>query len=230
MKTSDQSSRAWIFLVGTLLLAACSSGGAATAAAGGGSSGAASGAASTTGMVSTAEGSASAGVPAPTASAPAGDGTGGSATGGSVTDDSHLADLLGPGDFAAAGVSGAGTPTVHPGDPGSVFVVYAGRSGGTGGIEFDAVLGPTADGMGAVFASMSAPFLDFEGAAKAALPEADGAKLRTDNPIDGGGEWAGIAFQKGRLVFLIAIPASPAAPSQLVALSKLVLERARALE
>jgi hypothetical protein len=54
--------------------------------------------------------------------------------------------------------------------------------------------------------------------------------MRTDNPIDSGGEWAGIAVQKGRLVFLLAIPSSGSAASQLVALAKLVLDRGKALE
>ncbi len=147
-----------------------------------------------------------------------------------MTDAGHLADLLGPGDFAAAGVPGAGTPTVNAPEAGSVYVVYAGKSGATGGIEFDAYAGDTAVGAGDVFAPMSGPLLDFEGSGKAAFPEADDAKLRTDNPIDGGGEWAGIAIQKGRLVFLITIPASDAAASQLVTLAKLVLARAAAIE
>ena len=226
MKTSDQSSRAWVFLVGTLLLVACSGGGASAPSA---SVPGATGPAQTAAAPS-AEASPPAGGATAEASAPAGGGTSGGATGGPVTDPGHLADLLGPGDFAAVGVSGAGTPTVNAPEAGSVYVVYAGKSGGTGGIEFDAVVGDTADGMGGVFESMAAPFLDFEGSGKAALPNADDARLRTDNPIDGGGEWAGIAVQKGRLVFLIGIPSSDAAASQLVTLAKLVLERGAALE
>jgi hypothetical protein len=49
-------------------------------------------------------------------------------------------------------------------------------------------------------------------------------------PIDAGGEWAGIAVQNGRLVFMITILSSDAAASQLVALSKLVLDRGAPLE
>jgi hypothetical protein len=224
MKTSDQSSRAWVFLLGALVLGACSGGGGATSV-GGGPSGANSGSVAAPGAATSAEASAPA-----AASAPAGGGTGGGAIGGSVTDAGHLADLLGPGDFAAVGVSGAGTPTVNAPESGSAFIVYAGKSGGTGGIELDAVAGVSADGMADVFASMSAPFLDFEGRGKADLPQADEAMLRADNPIDGGGEWAGIAVRKGRLVFLIAIPASDAAESQLVSLARLVLDRGSALE
>ena len=51
-----------------------------------------------------------------------------------------------------------------------------------------------------------------------------------DGRLAGGGEWAGIAIQKGRLVFLITMPASDAAASQLVTLAKLVLDRGAALE
>ena len=198
MKTSDQRSRAWVFLVGTLALAACSGGGSAT--------GGTAAPAATAGSVASAEAPASPEAPASAGGGSGGGGTGGGAIGGAVTDAGHLADLLGPGDFAAAGVSGAGTPTVNAPEPGSVYVVYAGKSGATGGIEFDAYAGDTAAGAADVFAPMSAPLLDFEGSGKAAFPDADGAQLRTDNPIDGGGEWAGIAIQKGRLVFLITIP------------------------
>ncbi len=229
MKTSDQSSRAWVFLLGALVLGACSGGGAPSV--GGAPSGTDSGALATPGAAASAEASGLAAASAPAAaSVPTGGGSGGGATGGSVTDAGHLADLLGPGDFAAVGVAGAGTPTVNAPEAGSAAIVYAGRSGGTGGIELDVVVGESADGMADVFSSMSAPFLDFEGRGKADLPQADEAMLRTDNPIDGGGEWAGIAVHKGRLVFLIAIPASDEAESQLVSLARLVLDRGSALE
>ena len=159
MKTSVQSSRAGVFLVGTLVLVACSGGAGASsgasAAAGGASNTPAAAASSDAGGSGRGVSGAAGASPARPRHPPAA-GPDGGATGGSVTDAQHLADLLGPGDFSAAGVPGAGTPTVNPGDPGSVFVVYAGKSGGTGGIEFDAVLGDTADDMGTVFGPMSA--------------------------------------------------------------------------
>jgi hypothetical protein len=67
--------------------------------------------------------------------------------------------------------------------------------------------------------------LDFEGVGKAAFPDANGAKLRTDIP----GDYAGITIWKGKLVFDLAIPTTDQAKDQLIALAKLVLQRAQAI-
>ncbi len=150
---------------------------------------------------------------------------GGGATGGSVAAGNDLCGLLGPGDFAAQGISGTGSPTENNADNSNVYCVYAGKSAGTGGVEFDAFLADTKADSEATFISTSAPMLDFEGAGKAAFPDADGAKLRTDIP-DG---YAGIAIWKGRLVFDIGIPKSDQAKDQLIALAKLVLQRSAGL-
>lgn len=150
---------------------------------------------------------------------------GGGATGGSVVAGDDLCGLLGPGDFAAQGISGTGSPTENNADNSNVYCVYAGKSAGTGGVEFDAFLADTKADSEATFISTSAPMLDFEGAGKAAFPDADGAKLRTDIP-DG---YAGIAIWKGRLVFDIGIPKSDQAKDQLIALAKLVLQRSAGL-
>lgn len=200
-------------LVGSLGLGACSGGGSGSPGAGG--SGA----------------SGSAPSPAVTGSTgqPAGGGNG-AATGRSVTDIAHLQDLLGPGDFAAVGVSGAGTPTVNPGDPGSIFAVYAGKSAGTGGIELDVVVGDDASAMGEVYAPMAVPFSGIANGNAVDVAGADAAVMRTDNALDSGGQWAAIVVQKGKLVFLIGIPTSEAAASQLMSLAKLVVERGSALE
>jgi hypothetical protein len=209
---------------GAVLLIGCSSGGGAASA--GPSTrepsvGEASTAASAATVPADATGEPGAGSPEP---------AGGGATGQPVTDAGQLASLLGPGDFSAVGVGGAGTPTVNNPEPGSAYIVYAGLSSGTGGIELDVAVGQDSTEMAGVFAAMAAPFLDFEGKGKASLPMADDAQLRTDNPIDGGGTWAGVAVQKGRLVFVLGIPSSPDAEAQLVSLAKLVLERAAGLE
>ena len=151
--------------------------------------------------------------------------TGGGLNGGPVAAGADLCGLLGPGDFAAAGVSGAGKATENNQDPSNVYCVYAGKSSGTGGIEFDAFLaGSTADSQ-ASYTSVSGPMLDFAGEGKAAFPDADGAVVRNDIP----GPYAGIAIWKGKLVFDIGIPSTATSKAQLIALAKLVLQRAAAL-
>jgi hypothetical protein len=145
--------------------------------------------------------------------------------GGAVALGDDLCGLLGPGDFTAVGVAGTATAKENNTDANNVYCVYAGNSAGTGGVEFDAFLaGSTADSE-ASFTSASAPMLDFAGIAKAAFPDADGAALRTDIP----GPYAGIALWKGKLVFDIGIPTSDGAKDQLIALAKIVLERAKGL-
>ncbi len=213
-----------VVCAGTILLAGCSGGG---SAAGSPAYGAPSIPAASTGDPIT----------APSGAGPTGAASGslkppaeGGSIGHAVTDPDQLSSLLGPGDFSAVGVAGAGEPTVNGTEPGAVAAVYSGASGATGGIELDVVVGDSPTGMGDVFASMAAPLLDFEGKGRTELPMADDAQVRTDNPLDSGGTWAGIAVQKGRLVFLISIPGSPAAEGQLVSLAKLVLERAGSLE
>ncbi len=131
----------------------------------------------------------------------------------------------GPGDFAAVGVSGTGAPAENNQDNNNVYCVYAGKSAGTGGVEFDAFLAPTSADSQAAFDAASAPMLDFEGAGKAAFPDANGAKLRTDIP----GGYAGITIWQGKLVFDIGIPTTDQAKDQLIALAKLVLQRAGSL-
>jgi hypothetical protein len=151
--------------------------------------------------------------------------TGGGANGGPVAAGADLCGLLGPGDFAAAGVSGAGKPTENNQDPSNVYCVYAGKSAGTGGIEFDAFLAGSAADSKASYDAVAAPMLDFAGEGKAAFPDADGAVVRNDIP----GPYAGIAIWKGKLVFDIGIPTTATSKVELIALAKLVLQRAAGL-
>lgn len=154
------------------------------------------------------------------ASLPAGGGAGGPVAAGG-----DPCGLLGPADFAAAGVAGTGIPKENNADANNAYCVYAGTSAGTGGVEFDAFLANTRADSEASFASVSAPMLDFGGVGKAAFPDADGAVLRTDIP----GGYAGIAIWKGRLVFDIGIPTTDKSAAQLISLAKLVLQRASGL-
>ncbi|MGD0120986.1 MAG: hypothetical protein ABSC46_00290 [Candidatus Limnocylindrales bacterium] len=68
-------------------------------------------------------------------------GGGGGALGGTVAPGGNLCGLLGPGDFAAVGVTGARTPTKNSDAPTDAYCVYAGVSSATGGIEFDVFIG-----------------------------------------------------------------------------------------
>ena len=161
----------------------------------------------------------------PAAASVAAQAAGGGTTGGPVAAGSDLCGLLGPGDFAAAGVPGTGKATENNTDANNVYCVYAGKSAGTGGVEFDAFLAASSADSQSAFDAASAPMLDSAGDGKAAFPDADGAKLRTDIP-DG---YAGITIWKGKLVFDIGIPTTAGSKDQLIALAKLVLQRAAGL-
>lgn len=203
---------AWLLLV-LSLVTACT-GGASPAPSGGGAASAAPSLAPSGGGALT--------VPPSPAS-------GGGGTGGTVAPGGDLCGLLGPGDFAAVGVAGAGAAKENNPDANNAYCVYAGTSGGTGGVELDAFLAGSRADSEAGFISASAPMVTFGNIAqtevKAAFPDADGAALRTDIP----GPYAGIAIWKGKLVFDIAIPTTDSAKDQLISLAKLVLQRASGL-
>ena len=197
-----------------LLVAGCTAtGGGATSAAGGG--------ATSTAAPTPAAG----GGGGTSATASSGGGGAGTTTGGPVAAGDDLCGLLGPADFAAAGLTGTGKPTENNQDNSNVYCVYAGKSAATGGVEFDAFLAASSADSEASFNAVAAPMLDFEGAGKAAFPGANDAKIRTDMP-DG---YAAIAIWDGKLVFDIGIPPSDHAKDRLIALAKLVLDRAKGL-
>ena len=133
-----------------------------------------------------------------------------------------LSKILLPEDFAAVGLSGAGAPDVNSDEPGCAYLVYAGNSGATGGIEFDVFF---SDDPEAVFATVTAESQHARPVSCAQEVGADDALLETGRNNGRGGKWAGIDVKKGRLVFAISLPDSPQAESQLIALAKLVLAR-----
>jgi hypothetical protein len=159
--------------------------------------------------------------PPTTATSPAA--AAGGQTGSTVSSAADLADALGPGDFVAVGLNGADTGSVNNNEAGSVYVVYAGRSSATGGIEFDAFLSATTSDAEATYATAA-------GMGKKDVPAADDAAMRLDNPIDSGGTYATIAVRKGLLVFDIGIPGNASAEAQLTALALLVLQRTTAVQ
>lgn len=147
--------------------------------------------------------------------------TGGGPVGGTVAPGGQLCGLLGPGDFAAQGIPGAGAPSLNGGGTTEAYCVYAGKSSGTGGIEFDAWVGADAASTYATVIGSSATNQD----ARARVPGADAAAI----DLNGEAGSVTISVQAGQLVFDIGFPKSANAEAQLLALAGLVLERASAL-
>jgi hypothetical protein len=146
--------------------------------------------------------------------------TSGGALGGAVAKGGNFCGLLGPGDFAAAGVSGARTPTKNSDGPADAYCVYSGVSGATGGIEFDIFLGdPVASYQQIVL--NGALIADTTGD----LPGVDAVGTVMNGP----GNMAAIGARKGTMAFDIDVPTGPKARAQLIALAKLVLVRSTAL-
>jgi hypothetical protein len=145
-----------------------------------------------------------------------------SATGGPVALGGNMCSLLGPGDFAAAGVAGASAPTVNSDENGGRYCVYAGKSGATGGIEFDAFTG---DPVG-TYQTIAGETGTLTELAATDLPGADQAGVN----LSGTGGVAAIVVRKGQLIFDMSFPGGPQARAELIALSALVMERAAALE
>jgi hypothetical protein len=146
--------------------------------------------------------------------------TSGGALGGTVAPGGNFCGLLGPGDFAAVGVSGARTPTKNSDGPADAYCVYSGISGATGGIEFDIFIGDPVSSYRQIV-SNGALVADTTGD----LPGVD----NVGTVMNGPGNMAAIGVQKGRMTFDIDVPTGANARAQLIALAKLVLQRSSAL-
>jgi hypothetical protein len=152
-----------------------------------------------------------------TAAAP----SGGTALGGPVAKGGDYCGLLGPGDFAAAGIGGAKTPVENFDDSGNYYCVYAGDSGATGGIEFDAFVGSP----DATYQAMAAGAGILTAEATGELPGVD----KAGTILNGPGGMAGIAVCKGQFCFAIDAPTGSGTRAQLIALATLVLQRGSGL-
>ena len=142
------------------------------------------------------------------------------ALGGPVAKGGNFCDILGPGDFAAVGVSGAGTPRKNSDGAADAYCVYSGISGATGGFEFDIFIGdPIASYQQIV--TNGALVADTTGD----LPGVDAVGTVMNGP----GNMAAIGVRKGAMTFDIDVPTGPGARTQLIALAKLVLQRSTAL-
>jgi hypothetical protein len=158
---------------------------------------------------------------------------GGGPTGAPAVDPSGLGNLLGPGDFAAVGVPGAGTPTVNPnpGGAGAAYVVFASHPLADGTkdieIEFDVFTFNSADEASTDFGSQTNDPAD--PADLQALGAVRGQMFLDQPGNDPSTALAELRVLKGRVWTSLVIPAGPNAQAQLVALTKLALDRAAAL-
>jgi hypothetical protein len=136
-----------------------------------------------------------------------------------VTDLTKLCDLLGPGDFAAVGIAGASAPTVNSDGPGSAYCVYAGKSAGTGGIEFDAFVDDDAAGTYQTILDEIGPVSPLT------IPGVDEAGVSTGT-VGQADKPASVIVRIGKLTFTIAAPAGADTVGALTKLAALVITRA----
>ena len=161
--------------------------------------------------------------PAPTTAGATSPGGGTLPTGMPVTDLTKLCDLLGPGDFAAAGIEGAAAPTVGTDGPGSEYCVYAGQSAATGGIEFDVFAGEDA-------AETYQTILDEVGGSPQAITIPGIAEaVATDGTAGQADAPASVVARTDNLAFTIAAPGGMGVSAKLAALAGLVVARAAGL-
>ena len=135
--------------------------------------------------------------------------------------------VLTPADFSAAGVSGTSRPSANVDDGGnSVYCVYRGKSGATGGVELDVFdpAGTAATDVEQTFKTVLAsdPGARYE---SEAVPGSSESMYSVKIPQSGHPDFAANAVRRGDLVFSISLPSGPNAQAQLLRLSRLVLQR-----
>jgi hypothetical protein len=156
---------------------------------------------------------------------------GGGALGTAVQPGDDLCKLLGPGDFTAAGVPGAGGPSENNQPPEAYYCVYRGASSATGGIEMDVFLAADAAEAEATFPDLFGEF-DSSDDTPVTVPGADEAQLSL--PPEGSDDPALIGVRKGPLTIGIGVGSVEAGKAQQVgeqlkALAALAVARATAI-
>jgi hypothetical protein len=132
---------------------------------------------------------------------------------------------LAPADFAAAGVQNAGKPNANVQEAGaSAYCVYAGKSAATGGIELD-VFYPAGANAKEAKATFDTAVGEGSSPMKPIKIAGTDEAVWSDNAKSGGPAFATIAVRKGTLVFVLGLPTSKNAQSQLTKLAELVLKR-----
>ena len=148
---------------------------------------------------------------------------------GALPTPDQLASLLGPGDFSAVGIEGAGPPSYDPaGEPGSVYAVYRGLSGAAGGLEVDVFVPGSADDAAAMVFDPGLFALDAE--TKAAIGAERATLIDEQATNDGTATYDTLWVQDGRLVAVISIPTSEGSRDQLLGLATLLLARSAAYQ
>ena len=135
---------------------------------------------------------------------------------------------LTPADFQSVGVGGTAKPTANVQDGGaSVYCVYAGKSSAMGGVELD-VFHPAGPSIADAKETLRMAIGEGSSAQTPLQPIAiAGADEARWSPAvkSGGPVFASIAVRRGTLVFVLGIPASATAQTQLTKLVAMVLER-----
>jgi hypothetical protein len=169
--------------------------------------------------------------PVPAGTQVGGGGGGGGATGGPVAEGGDLCGLLGPGDWAAVGVTDAQAASENNMPPDAYFCVYRGLSSATGGLEMDVFLSPSADEAAAALPEMFTEF-SATGTTDVTVPGADHAQLHLPT-FEGTTDPALIGVQSGRLTVGLGMGSTFADAQQngerLKQLAALILTRAEGL-
>lgn len=132
--------------------------------------------------------------------------------------------VLTPADFQTVGITNAAKPSANVQDAGaSVYCVYAGKSGATGGIELD-VFNPAGTNAADAKETFKTSISEGGSMKPISIAGADEAQW-SPNAVSGGPPFASITVRRGTLVFSLSIPARANAQEQLTKLSLLVLSR-----
>jgi hypothetical protein len=137
----------------------------------------------------------------------------------------EICELLTPADFTAAGVTGTTPAEAVTDEYGGVFCVYAGRSAGTGGVEFDLFRRTTPAEDEQLWENV-ASFAHDSTATRESLPGSEDLRLSL---AVGSPPYAAIAVKTATLVFTIGVPPGPGAEKALLELARSVIKRASAL-
>jgi hypothetical protein len=130
-----------------------------------------------------------------------------------------LCNLLTPADFKVAGVEGTSAPRALL-DEQAVYCVFAGRSAGTGGVEFN-VFRAADRASSDEFWNSARP----ESARRSIVAEFAGADAAEIGIGDGETPYTLVAVRKGQLVLAVGIPRRSGSDAAAIGLAKLALSR-----
>ena len=131
----------------------------------------------------------------------------------------ELCGLLTTEDWSQFGYVTAASPEINSDGPGTAYCVYAGTSGATGGLEFDAFVAAAEDEAQGTYDTIisGGPEMTPLDAANA-----DSVAISTE------GEYAVIVARTGRFTFSISLPTGDDAENELMTLANTVVTRSEA--